>query len=110
MTNNTLFDEMVEAQQAKYKIEKRLIDEIEQWFDNHGIKASIRLIDYNFFRIYSNDDNMCNFDMNAFYEEFGLEVFSYKHGFQYIKKSKWSPNENPVKVFWDFEVHKGSGW
>lgn len=48
MTNNTLFDEMVEAQQAKYKIEKRLIDEIEQWFDNHGIKASIRLIDYNF--------------------------------------------------------------
>ena len=42
-----------------------------------------------------------------FYEDFGLEVFSYKHGFQYIKKSKWSPHENPFRVFWEFKVHKG---
>lgn len=105
MSNSTLFDEMVEAQRAKHQIENKLIDEISKWFDDHDIKASIRLIDYNFFRINSVDPNMCNFDMNAFYKEFGLEVYSYKHGFQYIKR--YNRKENPFQVFWEFEVHKG---
>lgn len=110
MSNNTLFDEMVKIQQEKYIIEEKLIHEIEEWFKGNGIEASIRLIDYNFFRIYSTDDNMCNFDMNAFYDEFGLEVISYKHGFQYIKRSKHDLDRNPFRMFWVIEVHKGGDW
>lgn len=99
--NAFLFYQLVEAQQNKYDAERQLLSSIEDWFEEHDIKVKATLLDYNYVRVYSRDDNMCNFDMTAFCDEFNAEIDYYRHGIEIIDGRY---NDNPAKMFWRFEV------
>lgn len=104
MNNNEIFDELVKAQQEKYRIEETLIDAIETWFADHDIQVTARILDYNYIRIWSTDEKMCNFDMNDFCKEFNAEINFYRHGWQWMKHS--FSDEVPVSLYWMFELHQ----
>ena len=113
--NKDIFDKMVKAQQSQYYWENKIIERIEEYFKKKGLEAYATLKDYNYIRInISNTLNkeeigcreqyMCDFDINDFLEEFGLEVSWYEHGWSVIK-SCWKKDIN-YKMFWRFEVQR----
>lgn len=113
--NKDIFDKMVKAQQSQYYWEDKIVERIEKYFENKGIKARATLKDYNYIKInISNTLNkedigcieqyMCDFDISDFLEEFGFEVFWYEHGWGMIKNC-WNKDIS-YKMFWRFEVQR----
>ena len=103
--NAYLFNKLVDIQQQKYQAEEKLLTAIELWFIEHDIVVSAVLLDYNYVRIHSTDDNMCNFDMTKFCNEFNAKIDSYRHGWQWIDFT-CHDNDSKVQMFWQFELHQ----